>query len=164
MSADPPADWAADAARRLADLGFLDVHGDTPDAPGGPRLLVALRATPTLVHFDPEAIGYWSFTSGRGQPAWFSREDPRPADIPVSWGRLKIVDRIPVENVFITFGGRLRARDVDPDTTIVEFSSPAPILRWSGHSQGTDPLTDDGSAGPLSFPGRTSAGQRTRTS
>jgi len=136
-------DWCADAARRLAVLGFLDVNGSTPEAPGGPRLIVALRSTPTLVHFDPETIGYWAFDGERGRLASFSRSDQRPADREVSWGRVHVADRIPVANEFLCFGGRLQAFDIDPDTTIVEISSPAPILRWSGHSQGVDTLTDE---------------------
>jgi hypothetical protein len=143
VSLAPIPDWAVEAARRLAVLGFLDVNGADPEAPGGPRLLVALRSTPTLVHFDPESIGYWAFEAERGRPASFSREDDRPADLPVSWGRVHVIDRIPVANEFVTFGGRLRAVDVDADTTIVEIASPAPILRWSGHSQGVDSLTDE---------------------
>ena len=143
MTADALPSWAADAAARLAVLGFVDVHGSEPGAPGGPRLLVALRAAPTLVHFDPESIGYWRFAGERGRPDAFDRESERPADLPISWGRLRVVDRILEMNQFLTFGGRFRAVDLDPETTIVEIGSPAPILRWSGHSQGTDALTDE---------------------
>ncbi len=143
MSSAPIPDWAADAARRLAVLGFVDVHGSAPEAPDGPRLLVALRSVPTLAHFDPETIGYWAFDGERGRPASFSRADQRPAEQEVSWGRLHVADRIPVANEFLSFGGRLRAFDIDPDTAVVEIASPGPILRWSGHSQGVDPLTDE---------------------
>jgi hypothetical protein len=160
----PIPDWAADAARRLAVLGFLDVHGAEPAAPGGPRLVVALRSSPTLVHFDPEIISYWAFDGGRCRTATFSRDFARPAERPVSWGRLRIADRIPVTNEFLAFGGLLRAVDVDPDTTIVEISSPAPILRWSGHSQGIDPLTDEVGAffGRLMIPVDFRAGAESR--
>jgi len=135
--------WAADAAGRLADIGFLDVHGSEPGAPGGARLLVALRATPTLAHFDPETIGYWHLEGEHGRVTSFDRRSARPADQPVSWGRITVADRIPVTNQFLTFGGRLRAWDLDADTTVVEVRSPAPIQRWSGHSQGVDPFTDE---------------------
>jgi hypothetical protein len=135
--------WAADAGRRLADLGFVDVHGSEPGAPGGTRLLVALRSTPTLAHFDPESLTCWAFQDGRGRLLTFDRHAIRPADLPVSWGRVSVADRIPVSNQFLTFGGRLRAADFDDDTTLVELTSPAPIQRWSGHSQGIDPFTDE---------------------
>jgi hypothetical protein len=115
--------WAAEAATRLADLGFLLVDGDYAGAVGRPRLLVALRDRPTLRHFDPEAISYW----------WFDRDH----------GKLNWLDRIPVSNQFLTFGGTLRARVIDPSLVVCSVSSPAPILRWSGHSQGIDLMTDE---------------------
>jgi hypothetical protein len=47
-----------------------------------------------------------------------------------------------VENRFLTFGGELRIAALGDDVTILDLASPAPIVRWGGHSQGTDPLTD----------------------
>jgi hypothetical protein len=55
----------------------------------------------------------------------------------VSWGLVRIVDRLRVSNEYLTFGGQLRAEDVD-DMRVVVLSSPAPILRRGGHSQGWD--------------------------
>jgi hypothetical protein len=52
-----------------------------------------------------------------------------------------VLDRIPVENRFLTFGGDLRMTTIDPTLTIVDLWSPAPMGRWGGHSQGTDALT-----------------------
>jgi len=135
--------WAAEAADRLADLGFLLVDGDYAGAWGRPRLLVALRDVPTLRHFDPEAVSYWWFDRDHGKLNWLDRTRRMPVDRPISWGRVQVIDRIPVSNQFLTFGGRLRARVVDPSTIVASISSPAPILRWSGHSQGTDLLTDE---------------------
>jgi hypothetical protein len=51
-----------------------------------------------------------------------------------------VVDRVPVENRFLTFGGDLRIAAIDPGLTVVDLASPAPIVRWGGHSQGTDEL------------------------
>jgi hypothetical protein len=110
---------------------------------GAPRLLVALRETPTLRHFDPEAIGYWWLDRDHGKLNWLDRTRPVPIDRSVSWGRIRVIDRIPVANQFLTFGGRLHARAVNPTTIVASISSPAPILRWSGHSQGVDLLTDE---------------------
>jgi hypothetical protein len=50
---------------------------------------------------------------------------------------LRIVDRLRITNEYLTFGGQLQAADVE-GTRIVVVSSPAPILRRGGHSQGWD--------------------------
>ena len=140
---EPLEPWADEAVVRLADLGFLLLDGDYAGAWGAPRLLVALRETPTLRHFDPEAIGYWWLDRDHGKLNWLDRTRPVPIDRPVSWGRVRVIDRIPVANQFLTFGGTLRARAIDASTMVASIASPAPILRWSGHSQGVDLLTDE---------------------
>ena len=53
-----------------------------------------------------------------------------------------MLDRIPVHNQFLSFGGTLRAGETSDGTVIAEFASPAPILRWAGHSQLADPFVD----------------------
>ncbi len=141
--AAPLEPWAREAAEVLSDLGFLLLDGDYLGAVGQPRLLVALRSRPTLRHFDPEAISYWWFDRDHGKVNWLDRTRRMPVDRPVAWGRVQVIDRIPVANQFLTFGGRLRARVIDPTTILCSISSPAPIVRWSGHSQGTDLLTDE---------------------
>ena len=135
--------WAAEAATRLVDLGFLLVDGDYAGAVGRPRLLVALRDRPTLRHFDPEAVSYWWFDHDHGKLNWLDRTRRMPVERPISWGRVQVIDRIPVSNQFLTFGGTLRACVVDPTTIVCSITSPAPILRWSGHSKGIDLLTDE---------------------
>ena len=52
------------AAELLADWGFL-ADPDLPDRPGPAFLLVAIRATPTFRHYDPELVEYW-ITGPRG--------------------------------------------------------------------------------------------------
>lgn len=137
--ADPTA-WAPAAGRLLANLGFSLIHSDRPAAPGGAQLLVAFRATPSLRHFDPEVLSYWAAREGRGQEATFDRRKPVPAELEVEWGRVRVVDRLGVDNRFLTFGGTLRASALSPDLTVAALSSPGPIARLSGHSQGLDPL------------------------
>ena len=58
----------------------------------------------------------------------------------MAWGHVNVFDRLEIQNAFLTFGGVLRAVQVDPRTTVVVMDSPAPILRWSGHSQDVDPM------------------------
>ena len=58
-----------------------------------------------------------------------------------SWGMIRIVDRLRVTNEYLTFGGRLDAGTVD-DAIVAAFTSPAPLLRRGGHSQGWDAGAD----------------------
>lgn len=138
-------DWASDTAAELANLGFVLRDGAHPEHVPGPRLLVAFRPAPTLRHFDPEDATYWVTPSGRGERRTLRRTDPPTGggDAPFSWGRIVIADRIPVRNQFLAFGGRLLTAALDDGTLLAAFASRAPIVRWAGHSQGTDPITDD---------------------
>jgi len=137
-------DWVADARSELARLGFVLRDGGHPGQIPGPRLLFALRPAPTEEHFDPEEVVYWASGGGRGERRRLERDrGPATADVPFAWGRILVADRIPVTNQFLSFGGRLLTETLPDGTRIAAFVSRAPIGRWSGHSQGTDPLTDD---------------------
>lgn len=129
-----------DPASRIAELGFL-ANPDLPDRPGPAYLLVALRAAPTLRHYDPETIEYWVTRDGRGQRCELSRTTPMPLSQDFSWGMIRIVDRLRVTNEYLTFGGHLDAGTVD-DAIVAAFTSPAPLLRRGGHSQGWDAGAD----------------------
>jgi hypothetical protein len=63
-------------------------------------------------------------------------------DRPFSWGLIRLVDRVPASNEYLTFGGRLVADHVD-GMVVAVFTSPAPILRRGGHSQGWDPAATE---------------------
>lgn len=128
------------AGRLLADLGFSLINSDRPGAPGGSNLIVAFRAVPTLRHFDPESIRVWVARAGRGRSLDITRAAARPVDLEVEWGHVHVLDRLDVENRFLSFGGRLEYGDLDPATSIAILHSPGPIVRWGGHSQGVDPL------------------------
>ena len=124
------------AAALVTDLGFL-ASPDLPDRPGPAYLLVALREAPTLRHYDPEAVEYWVSEAGRGARRTLTCETPLPIETDFSWGLIRIVDRLHVTNEYLTFGGRLSADAVD-GVAIAVFTSPAPLLRRGGHSQGWD--------------------------
>jgi hypothetical protein len=124
------------AAPRLASLGFL-ADSDLGHRVDGGYLLVALRAEPSLHHFDPERVEYWLTADGRGRPARLTYETPVPIEIEFSWGTISIVDRMGVANDYLTFGGHLAADLVDHDLVAV-FTSPAPLLKAGGHSQEWD--------------------------
>jgi hypothetical protein len=135
-------DWLAETAGGLAHLGFELRDGTRTGSLPGPRLLVAFRDTPTLEHFDPEEATFWEAHDGRGRLATLDRHGG-PARRAFSWGRIRVSDRIPVSNEFLGFGGTLLTGEPDQHTLLAAFVSRAPIVRWAGHSQGVDPLTDE---------------------
>jgi hypothetical protein len=124
------------AARRLASWGFL-AEPDLPDRPGPAYLLIAIREQPTLRHYDPEVVEYWVSKGGRGRPESLTYTTRMPIETDFSWGLIRIVDRLSVSNEYLTFGGHLSAASID-GVTVAVFSSPAPLLRRGGHSQGVD--------------------------
>ena len=136
-------DWLQDTAAELAHLGFELRDGAMAGAQPGPRLLVALRDVPTLEHFDPEDVTYWEVRNGRGRLAALNRQSLLPQRRAFSWGRIRVTDRIPESNQFLTFGGTLLAEARSDTETLAAFVSRAPIVRWAGHSQGVDPMVDD---------------------
>jgi len=136
--------WPGAAAALLADLGFRLISDPTSGADS--HLLVAIRDRPTLAHFDPEDIAYFTMTGSRGT---LVRLDRRAIDEPgetfeakALWGHVHVIDRVPVENRFLTFGGTLRGAAIDAELAVLDLRSSAPIVRWGGHSQGVDALTE----------------------
>jgi hypothetical protein len=135
--------WAEEAGRVLADLGFELAEAEHDDGSETSHLFVALRPKPTLQHFDPEKIDYWVVEGGRGRAAQLDCGGRLPVATEYAWGRIKLTDRLGVENEFLSFGGTLRAEMAADSTVLIDFGSEAPILRWSGHSQVSDPLAAD---------------------
>jgi hypothetical protein len=126
-----------EAAEVLHDLGFLVV----PGAPGRDSygyLLVAIRPDPTLAHFDPTSVIYWTYQGIHDGPACLDWSVPVPLEVPFSWGALRVTDRLGVANEFQSFGGRLQAAQVGV-AKIAVFATPGPMIRRGGHSQGWDP-------------------------
>ena len=126
----------ARAAGMLRDWGFL-AHSDLPDVEGPSWLLVAIRPHPTLAHYDPEQVSYWVAEAGHGAAAVVDHTTRLPLERGTTWGQLRVTDRLRVTNEWLSFGGRLVADRVE-GATIAVFSSPAPLLRMGGHSQGWD--------------------------
>lgn len=125
------------AAKLLADWGFL-ADPDLPDRPGPAFLLVAIRAKPTMRHYDPELVEYWVTGSrGFGVRDTVSIASRLPRETTYSWGRITVSDRKGVANRYLSFGGTLRAERIGGEVICV-FESPAPLLRRGGHSQGWD--------------------------
>ena len=124
------------AAPFMADLGFR-VETDLPARPGDAHLAVALRDRPSLRHFDPERVDFWVDAGRKGAPRTLGFGAHWPLATAFSWGAIRIVDRLDVSNEYLSFGGRLEADLVD-GVAILVFTSPAPLLRRGGHSQGWD--------------------------
>jgi hypothetical protein len=136
--------WVAPAAGLLAHLGFTLINGSRPGSQGS-HLLIALRSEPTLRHFDPQAVTFYEPAGERARLVTVDRATAPCQPIrPVLWGHVHVVDRLAEENRFLSFGGVLRAgtvREGDEDLVVLDLLSPGPILRWGGHSQGTDALS-----------------------
>ena len=126
----------------MARFGFVTFSTPPGSATPDSCLMAILRDRPTLVHFDPESVSYWTFEDGHGQARSIDLATP-PMSRLFSWGRIEIRDRHGARNCFVSFGGDLTAERVGPDTVLVIFRSPAPILRLSGHSQRPDELARD---------------------
>jgi len=120
----------------LEEVGFLLVPG-APFARGRAYLLVALRSAPTLAHFDPERVEYWTSVDGHGMAAALDWPTHAPETQDFSWGLIRIVDRYNVSNEYVSFGGRLEIDRVN-EVKVAVFSSDAPILARGGHSQEWD--------------------------
>jgi hypothetical protein len=125
------------AASVMGDLGFLVVPG-VPGRDSIAYLLVAIRRRPTLAHYDPESVLYWTHQGLHDGPAEFDRSVPLPLEVAFSWGTLRVTDRLGVANEYLTFGGSLTAGRVD-GARIAVFATPGPMVRRGGHSQGWDP-------------------------
>jgi len=121
----------------LSDVGFLLVHGRPLDQ-GSSYLLVALRPKPTLLHFDPERVEYWSAHVDQAEAQELSWPI-RTGTSDYSLGTIRIVDRVGASNSFISFGGEL-SLSRDSDVGAVLFRSPVPILALHGRSGPSDPL------------------------
>ncbi len=133
----------ADAGRRLEDLGFW-LESGYPVHPGPSRLMVAIRDVPTLRHYDPERIRYWATgDENRGHAMEITRRTRLPLEGSFSWGKVELVDRLGVQNEYVSLGGDVVASEGGPGTTLAVFTSPGPILSLGGHSQSEDPIATD---------------------
>lgn len=121
----------------MGELGFLVVPG-RPAHDSTAYLLVAIRRRPTLAHYDPESVLYWTHLGVHDGPAVLDKTVAMPLDMAFSWGAIRVADRLGVANEYLTFGGRLTADAVD-DARIAVFATPGPMVRRGGHSQGWDP-------------------------
>ena len=137
------------ASALMTDLGFIVFRtppdSSTPDS----CLMVMLHESPTTRHFDPEVVSFWITDEGRGRIREIDRTS-RAFEMPFSWGRIRVVDRLGARNSFVTFGGMVSSERVGSGALLLIFRTPAVIFRLPGHSQRQDRLAEDA----MSFFGR----------
>lgn len=96
--------------------------------PGNTGLLVAIRETPTKMHFDPDAI-HLRLRDQDGIANW-TKLDLRGSfrgSRHVCPGHIVLSDRLGKQIRFYVFGGSLEASSI-PGETVYSLRSPAPIL------------------------------------
>lgn len=117
---------------RMEHWGYYLLPKSHPESPGYTGLLVAIRETPTVEHFDPESIHlriieedkdtYWATFRLK---VFFEKSKH------VGPGKVSLCDRIDKRVDFFTFGGLLEAVSI-PGETVYSLRSPAPILDYYG--------------------------------
>jgi hypothetical protein len=127
----------------MADLGFVAFRTPLGDPVAESCLMAVIHELPTHRHFDPERASFWVSRHGRGQLEFIDHSAPVPLERPVSWGRIRLVDRFGARNSFVGFGGMLTGERAAADALLLVFRSPAPILRLPSRSQQKDILAED---------------------
>lgn len=99
-----------------------------PYSPGYSGLLVAVRAVPSVRHFDPETIRL-TVCDRAGCPSEvvLGLRAPRETSFRVGPGRIHLRDRFDKEACFFIFGGDMEVVSV-PGETVYALRSPAPVL------------------------------------
>lgn len=120
--------------RQMEHWGYYLLAKPYQHSPGYTQLLIAIRKTPTKLHFDPEIIdlrlcepdGAVRQIKLRLKPFFSGSRCICP-------GRIVLHDRMDKRINFFIFGGSLEAI-IRPDETIYSLHSPAPILGLSEQS------------------------------
>ena len=120
---------------RVKDSGYVELSRPHENSPGYLELVVAIRQTPTELHFDPEAIHLrLVYRDDTVRETTIMLTNP-PLDVrQVCPGPVTLVDRIGKRIDFFVFGGQLKAF-TRPHETICWLHSSAPILELTGQAQ-----------------------------
>lgn len=119
------------AFEEIAHAGYLLLDRPYPASLGGTRLLVALRETPTNMHFDPETINlHWRQPNGKIEQARISWSTSFGKSRRVCAGQVVLHDRRGKPVYFFVYGGTIEAC-MDTTTKVCELCSPAPILEMA---------------------------------
>jgi len=120
-----------DATRVLHEMegwGYYLLPRAHLHSPGYTGLRIAIRGTPTKLHFDPESIRL-RLRDGPGSANWTTLElgSPDQGTGHVCPGRVIVRDRLDKRIHFFTFGGSLEVAFA-PGVIVYSLQSPAPIL------------------------------------
>ena len=120
---------------RVKDSGYVELSRPHENSPGYLELVVAIRQTPTELHFDPEAIHLrLVYRDDTVRETTIMLTNP-PLDVrQVCPGPVTLVDRIGKRVDFFVFGGQLKVF-TRPCEAICWLHSPAPILELAGQAQ-----------------------------
>jgi len=128
-----------DILQQMENWGYLTLHQPHPHSPGYGELLIALRKTPTGLHFDPASVRLQVCDEhGSIRQAVLTLEpflEPSREMLletqHVCPGMVIIRDRKDKRIDFFTFGGSLSAT-LGSGEAIYSLRSPAPILKVTG--------------------------------
>jgi len=120
-----------DATRVLHEMegwGYYLLPRAHLHSPGYTGLRIAIRGTPTKLHFDPESIRL-RLRDEPGSANWTTLELGSPDQVTghVCPGRVIVRDRLDKRIHFFTFGGSLEVAFA-PGVIVYSLHSPAPIL------------------------------------
>lgn len=116
-------------------LGYELLDPPHPHSPGGRRLLVTIRETPTETHFDPELVELdWLDNGDNIERTKLTLDSTFSGTGQVCVGSLVLRDRFDKTVHFFGYGGTLQAQAA-AGLTRFELTSPAPILDMSSGSE-----------------------------
>lgn len=114
--------------RQVASWGYYLLPRSHPHSPGHPGLLIAIRQTPTEMHFDPETVQlHLCGSDGGSEAVTLTLTSSLPGSSRVCPGMVSLHDRVDKRADFFVFGGSLEA-SFHPGETVYALRSPAPIL------------------------------------
>ncbi|MCB0196713.1 MAG: hypothetical protein KDJ65_32470 [Anaerolineae bacterium] len=119
----------------IATAGYLLLDQPHPNSPGGLRLLIALRETPTEAHYDPERIDlYRAEPDGRVLLNHLKLKTITNGSWPLCAGPVVLRDRTDKRVYFFTYGGSLDIYS-NNGMAVCELRSTAPIVTMSSDSE-----------------------------
>ena len=120
--------------RQVSNWGYYLLPRSHPHSPGHPGLLIAIRQTPTEMHFDPETVQlHLCGSDGSSEAVTLTLTSSLHGSSRVCPGMVILHDRVDKRADFFVFGGSLEA-SFSPGETVYSLYSTAPIL----------PVTEDG--------------------
>ncbi|MCB0212739.1 MAG: hypothetical protein KDJ52_25575 [Anaerolineae bacterium] len=119
----------------IAEAGYLLLDPPHPASPGGLRLMIALRETPTEEHYDPERIDLFrAEPDGTVLQTHLTLKTFTNGSWPLCAGTVVLRDRFDKRVYFFTYGGRLDIYS-DNGMAVCDLHSTAPIVTMSTDSQ-----------------------------